>query len=213
MTGLDKFKNKSILLIAGGPTTNKINWDKINTDFIWSCNHFFLNPKCAKKNIDLFVLCDEVDLSLRNKVLHNYIRTHNSFVVFEQIGESGGFPKYYPNQYMWMLSKYRSKIGTAPRMMMLAIALGVKEIYFVGMDGLKKDGTAQHSFELNKAPRGTRGYGLFRRQYVEFWDYVLNYVRPNVKFHNLGEGHIENMTTDISQQCFQLSKTIRTLIQ
>ena len=204
LNGLDKFKGSSILFVGGGPTTNKVkDWEKTKTDYVWSCNHFYLHPKLSEMNVDFITLGNEVDLSKNNKQLTNYMKIHNTLCVFEDIRNNEiEFESRFPERCLYMYNKYRSKIGTVPRILILAAVLGVKEISFVGMDGLNKDGSANHSFELGKAPRGTRGYDLFRRQYVVFWDYMLNHLNMGIKFHNLGEGHIENMTTSISSQEF-----------
>ena len=91
----------------------------------------------------------------------------------------------------------------------MAIFLGVKDISFVGMDGLaqgeKLGDNCPHSFESDKRWNGTVDYDVYRRHYVMLWDYVLNWLRPHdIKFQNLGEGHPSNQTTDISRQMFPL---------
>ena len=211
---LDKFKDSSVLIVGGGPSTNCVKWENIKTDYIWTCNHFFLHPKLSKKNVDLAVLGDEVNLSTKNEKLHSYCERHQIACVFESIANDNlEFNSKFPHQCHYMYSKYRSKIGTTPREIILALTLGVKEIFFVGIDGLKENGLAKHSFEIGKKPRGTRGYDLFRCQYVVFWDYILNYLKPDTKFYNLGEEVIsENMTTNISLQKFPLSPEIKRLI-
>ena len=40
---LKKFKNKKILVLGAGPTTNWYDWNPDEYDYIFSCNHFFLN--------------------------------------------------------------------------------------------------------------------------------------------------------------------------
>ena len=39
----EKFKGKKILVIGAGPTTNWYDWNPDEYDYIFSCNHFFLN--------------------------------------------------------------------------------------------------------------------------------------------------------------------------
>jgi len=52
--------------------------------------------------------------------------------------------------------------------------------------------------------QGTYDYGLYRRNYVILWDYLLNNIGQNIKFKNLGEGHESNMSSDVSRQIFPL---------
>ncbi len=204
LKGLEKFKGSSILFVGGGPSTNKVkDWENINTDYVWSCNHFYLHPILSKMKVDFVTLGNEVDLNKNNKKLTNYMKSHDTICVFEDMREKEiEFESRFSDQCFFMYNKYRSKIGTAPRILILAAALGVKEIHFVGVDGLCENGSVDHSFELGKKPRGTRGYDLFRRQYVVFWDYMLNHLNMGIKFHNLGEGNKANMTTSISSQEF-----------
>ena len=45
--------------MGGGPTTNQCQWEKLDYDYIWSCNHFYRHPKlkdmstnpCAKDSM------------------------------------------------------------------------------------------------------------------------------------------------------------------
>ena len=78
---LEKFKNKKILVIGGGPTTNWYNWDPDKYDFVFSCNHFFLNEKINKIKIDLAMITNEVDLA--GEKFLEYIKTNNTTLVFE----------------------------------------------------------------------------------------------------------------------------------
>ena len=49
---LEKYEDSKILIVGGGPTTNEIDWDPEEYDYIWSTNHFFLND-----NIILMDFC------------------------------------------------------------------------------------------------------------------------------------------------------------
>lgn len=211
---IEQFKNKSVTIIGGGPSTDQKKWYNIKTDQYWSCNHFYLNPLLKNKKIDLIFLGHEVDLTTNNKLLHNYLIQNNSICLFEDIRENEiNFSNIRKNPIIYMYNKYRSKLGTLPRMICLAIILGFKDIYFIGMDGLSPNNKASHSFEKNKPPKGKFGYNLFRQQYVCFWDYILNYWKPNVNFYNLGESVLENLSTSISKTEFPLNYYIQKSIK
>ena len=51
----EKFKNSKILVIGAGPTTNWYNWNPDEYDYIFYCNHFFLNEKIKKGLIRLII--------------------------------------------------------------------------------------------------------------------------------------------------------------
>ena len=82
----------------------------------------------------------------------------------------------------------------------------------VGMDGHPIN--HQHSFEGGDKQHvgcaltpGARD--RYRREFVLFWDYLLNHVTHNTKYENLGEGHPANQTTDSSLKKFPLSKSTK----
>lgn len=105
--------------------------------------------------------------------------------------------------------RYRGKIGTMPRLLCFAVLLSAAEIHVVGMDGMGPDtrrGDPQvHAFQKDKPyGLGTLDYDVFRRHFVMLWDYILNDLGAwgQIRFQNLGEGHPENQSTDISRQIF-----------
>ena len=100
------------------------------------------------------------------------------------------------------------------RLICLATFLGVKKVYFVGMDGFPgRDGSKYtHAFEEKRYDGKQKTHGgrkfsfdIHRRQYVLLWDYLLNLVgEGGVAYQNLGEGHPANQSTDISTREFPL---------
>jgi len=53
---LENNKDKSLLVICGGPSVNKIQWENLDFDSIWACNHFYKNEKVRNKKLDLAVI-------------------------------------------------------------------------------------------------------------------------------------------------------------
>ena len=50
------YTGKSILIVGGGTSTLDRNWDKLDYDFLWTCNDFYKNDKVLSKKIDLYIL-------------------------------------------------------------------------------------------------------------------------------------------------------------
>lgn len=210
---LTKYKDKSLLIVGAGPSTVKVDWAKVSADYIWSCNHFFLYPKIADKLVSLFMISNEVKINA-DKKLEAYMRKFPaSTALFETTSRAqkqvAEFNERLPGRSTYMHARYRSKLGSMPRLICLAVSLGVSKVYFVGMDGLPTKNTP-HAFEPGKrlkgAPTKEGAPDIFRRQYVIFWDYILNVMNPKTEFYNLGEGVEGNLTTDISREMFPLSR-------
>lgn len=206
----EKVKDKTVMIVGAGPSAVKVDWERYNYDYLWSCNHFFMNEKLRKKNVDLWIPSDEVDL-INDENLHQYLnfkgkdswcclyptrkRDHEYLLkVKEKI----------PNVTYSHL-RYRSKIGIMPRLIILATLCGAKEVLFVGMDGVPSK-NIPHAFQPKKQPKGTAAMrdaqDIFRKQYVQLWDYLLNDLNRSTEYFNLGEGVKSNLTTDISVQEF-----------
>ena len=215
---LKKYKDKRLLMIGGGPSTNEVDWKGMDFeyDYAWSCNNFYLNPDMDEVKISLAFLGPTVDLE--DKKLQDYVNENKTVCVFEagispfrEPEQFEQFREACPERSCYIHQRYFSKLGTVARMVCLGTFLGAKKIYFIGMDGFPgKDGSKyKHAFEGPKKDHGGRlfSYDLHRRQYVLLWDYLLNTLEDNkVKYQNLGEGHPANQSSDISKKEFPLPK-------
>lgn len=199
-----RYKGKSVLLVGGGPSTVAVDWTKVKTDFIWSCGHFFLHPHLSQRSVDLFFVANEVGIN-KNKKLHAYLNKYpKTKACFETTSRSTAqiteFKKRFPKQCCYYHARYRSKIGAMPRLMTMATFMGFKDIYFVGMDGLPTKSTT-HAFQPGKKLRGAPtligAEDRFRRQYVIFWDYIINILRTQANFYNLGAETKSNLSADM----------------
>jgi hypothetical protein len=214
--GVKKFKNSKILIVGGGPSTLHVDWSSDDYDYVFSCNHFYLNKKLKNVDVALATFTTETDFSDKNDSFHNYMSKNSTIICFEdrmQLQEREHFKSIkdrYKNRAMYAHTRYRGKIGAVPRLLCMAVMFGAKEVHVVGMDGFKRGDklgeVAGHAFEVDKTRMGTHDYRLYHKHYVALWDYLLNDIGKNVKFQNLGEGHPSNMTTDISVQEFPLEK-------
>ena len=220
---VNKYKGKSILFLSGGPSTDSIKWENIDCDYIWSCNNFFLNPRIASKNVDLITIAPNIEL-VNNVELHKYLQNNNTNISFEiergdyikDFQQMKQFSDMYKDRCTFYHTRYRSQPGVSLRLLCYAIMLGASDIYFSGIDGFKKEGP-NHCFEVNKKnPNWYNTYGprFQDRQYVIFWEYLLNLrEKYNFTLYNLGKGHPYNVSTEISEKVFPLSKEIQEKIR
>lgn len=193
-----KYNNSTILILGGGPTTKKILKTNLpKHDYIWSVNHFYLNNNLPP--IDLAVLGKEPN-KFDSKLI-NYIKKHNTNIVFEEAKDSREGENYlhqlFPNNISWYNTRYQSKLGIGPRMVIYALMLGAKCIKFAGLDGYTPEGDNDHSFEPNKhlPPWGLNPkevYDLMDRQFLIFWEYIKTLKKLyNFEISNLGEKYPE----------------------
>lgn len=215
----NKFQNSKILVLAGGPSAKNYNWDEKNYDFVFSCNHFYLNPKINKIDVDFAVIGGEIDMSEKNTKFHNYFENNNTLLCFEDRmckKSSKYFAKMknkYQDRCVYMHSRYRGKPGVGTRLLLYAAFMRPSEIHFAGIDGMapntKRGDLHDHAFQTGKRySHDALNYGVYRRHYVLFWDYIINYLKLNdtIKFQNLGEGMDRNQSTSISKAYFPLEK-------
>ena len=216
MPMLQKFAGSKILIVGAGPSTKLTKWEDYEYDYLWSCNHFFRYDDLASKKLDLVSLGNE--LSLQNDDLKKYLRkSPGTMCIFDaRISRSeedvANFDKRYPARSTYYYTRYFGRVGTMTRLICLATFLGASEVAFVGMDGAPKDqakvtnSVFEPSKEAGGPNKGPSEYNFSRIQYTMFWDYILNYLRPQTKYQNIGETYLNNLTADISKQNFKLEK-------
>jgi hypothetical protein len=192
-----KYKGKSLLIIGGGPSTDEVAWDRLDVDFKWSCNGFYLHPLLRQQDLDLVVMGNLQDY--RDENLINYLRTHNTKVLFERpylytktVLENAEFHGEFANRvyYSDCDKAYSSIVGPPARLMMLACTLGVSDIYYVGIDGFDPNLKNKHAFTKEDGLRS----GASHNQYSKYYDAHTKFFRriyedfgSSIKFHNLGE--------------------------
>jgi len=221
---LKEVRGAKLLIVAAGPTASEYDWDPKDYDHVFSCNHFYLNKKLKEHNVTLSTFAGEIDFHKKNKddKIFKYLDNNDTLVCIddqhnnilqEKKEDFKILTERYPTRAMFLHTRYRGKIGSAPRLIALAVDLQPREIHFIGFDGMskstKRGDLHNHAFQKDKRySQKSLDYNMFRRQYVAFWDYILNDLQAHkkIKFQNLGEGHPFNMTTDISRQAFPLEK-------
>ena len=80
-----RYKNKKLLIVGGGPTTNQCQWENLDYDYIWSVNHFYKHPKLQKLPVDLCLVGQEV-MHDHPKAFVDYVRSNETLVGFELCG-------------------------------------------------------------------------------------------------------------------------------
>ena len=195
----------SVYIVGGGPSTSNIDFSKHKDKPKWVMNSFFKNEKLLNlDNIQLATFLDDVDLN--DSRLGEFLSKDP--LVVQEISDKGQDRilsiKNKCKNITYMMTRYRSRLGVGARLIVLAILMGVKNIYISGMDGYDVNSELTHSFEKGKAiprwitnftahaPSGTKSAGvvLQRQQFVVFWDYILFNLskKYDFKIHDLSKG-------------------------
>ena len=189
---LKKFKNSKILIIGGGGSTNKLlNFNKIEKeyDYIWSLNTFFLHPILNQIPIALASFGPDTIPAINSQL--DYLNEFNPLIFIEYHYKwYGGSDRTkiikYLNEEFYDLNylifgqvKFYSLLGGGIRLIILACALGAKEILFIGFDGYKGYlDENPHSFELGKRSLPSRLVlyqdkdARYFYEYNLFWNYI-----------------------------------------
>lgn len=201
----DFVKNKSVLVVGGGPSSEKLTDDIINSyDLIFSCNHFFKNDFLKNHKIDLALVGDEVDFNDED-FLH-YVNTYRPILGFEHSSRRStinliSLSENYENCFIY-LTRYFSRLGYAPRACILARLFGANRVDFIGVDGFKK-GDNSHFFEKSKNPPPFDDAEKFKDNMRVFCEYMLKDLKlepenfNNLSKNSIYEGILENVKSDL----------------
>tara|TARA_Y100000310_G_C20639824_1_gene793281 strand:+ start:448 stop:1509 length:1062 start_codon:yes stop_codon:yes gene_type:complete len=221
---MTKFVDKKIMIVCGGPSTNEVDWQNLEYDYLWTCNEFYKNEKLKNERVDFATLAPIVDLE--NEELKSKTRRDGTIISFPLIASYIHdnipldsvikFAYEFPSQSCHWYTRYSSVIGTGVRMIAMAILCQAKEIYFVGVDGRSKvesDGNLLHVFDGDKpVPNWYNQYGdRFQvRQNLIFWDYVSQLKQKyDFNIYNLGEGQEYNSLTSVSKVLYPLNDEVK----
>jgi cyclopropane fatty-acyl-phospholipid synthase-like methyltransferase len=222
----DKFKDSKILIVGAGPSTNEVKWHNLEYDYIFSLNHFYLNSNLKNRKVDIAVIGGEVDYQSDDFL--NYVNEFNPILMFELHSRWEKEKTYlrllyenYPKISCFNTRIY-GKLGGVPRLLMFALEMKPKEIYFIGMDGgtslsavsKKFTGDLNHSFEEGKENlphlvNESNAYSVYYGQYEELWNYILNELNYDTRLYNLGENSEYNFSSIWSKEHFPLTEEIQ----
>lgn len=211
-----KYKNSSVLILGGGPTTALSKWEMVQYDYLWSINYFFLNKKIVDHSPSLVSLGNEVNFTPDNVDLYNFLNTNECDIIIQPNDVRRNIENFrlrFDSRIGYFSPRWNGKLGAAHRLLLLAIFLNVKQIYIAGIDGytrsFNKDlgNEGLHSFQTNVHFKEGYSYDIMVAQNVIFWQYVLDLQKVyNFNIINLGEGHPSNMATEITQIYFNNEK-------
>ena len=181
------YKDKTVLVIGAGPSTNEANYNNIERDFTWSCNHFYLNSILKEMKIDLAMLMSEPDLD--SKEFLEYREKHKPYLGFEIHDHWFEYEFDDYDKYFMMHPKFYGRIGVGARMLIFAAALGCKTIKFVGFDGPEYQLKGDHAFEPGKTSLPSVCNGKTFEQIISIhkiqYDLLWNYLKDNFLDLNL----------------------------
>ena len=210
---LSKYRDSSILILGGGPTTSLVDWKNVDRDYLWTMNHFFLNKTILDHKPDLISLGNEINFSKENEKLHEFITNQDSDIIIQPNDvrkNISSFTNEFHNRISYYSPRWNGKLGAAHRLLLLAIFLNVKHIYIAGVDGITPSfnrdlgSNGLHSFQRDVHFKEGYGYDIMVVQNVIFWQYVMDLQKKyNFTITNLGEGHPSNMATEITKKYFK----------
>lgn len=215
-----QYRDKSVLVVGGGPSTVEVKWEDLEVDYIWSCTNFFLNDRLLNVDIDLVSLGNLQDYY--NKDLLNYMDTHpGTKVLFET---NYLYPKtllenaHFTFKYSSRIHKgegekaYTGIVGPPARLITLAANVGFKNIYFVGIDGFDPELKNAHAFTNEAGLREGAVHNTYEKYYNAHTSFANNIYRDfgnRVNFHNLGEAaDSHNIMSFVSKKKFPLKKEL-----
>ena len=189
----DSYKDKTLLLVGGGPSSSLIDFDNISYDYLWSMNQFYLNKKLSNKKIDLVMIMGETKLD----EIRAYRDRYSPKIGFEIHPRWNNYQFDNYTKYFCMHTRFYGKIGIGARMLIFASALGFKNIIFCGLDGPEPILKGDHAFEPGKTtlPSCFVNQDLstivneFKYQYDVLWNYI-HQLYPLTKFYNIGNKSI-----------------------
>ena len=170
------------------------------------CNDYRKHSIIKNITPDLFYLSNEVyvqhetiEFLIKNKDIVcamdiNVTRSPTSMNIIKQVNKD--------NNFIFSLRSFTSS-GVMPRLITLASLLGAKEVGFVGLDGYSEEhyqeGTYVSSFEggTKKIANSNFNYRSQCREFILFWDYVVNIVDKKTKFVNYGSCYEHNISKHI----------------
>ena len=181
-----KYSGKKILIIGGGSSTNdyfsKNNGEEY--DYLWSVNHFFLNPFLKNIKVDLAMMMLEPDIF--SKSFLNYYENYKPILGFELHDKWKNTIIPYEDCFV-MQTRFYGILGACQRMIIFASLLKAKQVDFIGLDGLNAIRQGKHAFQPGKKTLPSVSNDLvYQSQYKELWKYLYSF-KETTKFTNLSK--------------------------
>lgn len=201
-------EGKSVFIIGAGPSTSLVNIENIcqQYDQIWVCNDYRKHDKVKNITPDLFYLSNEIyllpetlDFLYENKEITCTmdINVNRNPVMMNKIKKINK-----DNNFIFSLRSFTSS-GVMPRLITLATLLRASKVGFVGLDGYSKEhyekGVYESSFEggTKQIANPNFNYRSQCREFILFWDYVVNIINKGTSFINYGNNYEHNVSRHI----------------
>ena len=214
-----EYKGKSVLIIGGGPSTIDVKWQNIKTDYIWSCNDFYLNKRLLEIKLDLVAMGNLQDYT--NSSLLEYLDKGETKILIEDNhirtttlqNNKSFYNRYKSRVHRGHVDKeYTGIVGPPSRLVTLACNLGMSDIYYVGIDGFDKSLKNMHAFTNEDGLRGGAAHGSYDKYFdhiTGFFERVHRDFGQRVNFHNLGErSSAHNIPSFVSKKLYPLNEQI-----
>ena len=210
---LDKFTDKTILILGAGTSTLDAKWENLDYDYIWSCNDFYISKRLENTKIDLITVAYNTDIM--NENFQKRLLKDNPMILIEphhyrEKVESEELKKFSSKfNVFWVDIPLDSIAGAAARLVKLALMCNAKNIYFAGVDGFNKKFTNKHAFTEHVGLKDTdtrREYSIYYEGFIKFFEHLLQFDYS--KLQNLGEGFDYNNGSEVSEKHFPLRKEV-----
>ena len=181
----EKYQGKKIIILGGGPSTNVFLKTRQNYlkhyDYVWSVNHFFLNPILSELRVDLAMMM--LEPNILSDEFKKYLYRFKPTLGFELHDKWRTNRIPYQDCFV-MQTRFYGILGACQRMIIFAAVLRASEVAFVGLDGLEAIRRGQHSFQEGKTtlPSISRDE-IYKSHYDEFYRYIYQF-REHTKFIN-----------------------------
>jgi len=210
---LEKFRDKKILVLGGGTSTLDIKWEKLDYDYIWTCNDFYISKRLKNIKIDLILISYNTDIVDNN--LKTRLRKDNPLILVEphhyrekiNSKELSLFSKEFNVYQIHIPFEFKNIAGAASRLVKLALMCNPKTVYFAGVDGFNTSFSNKHAFTEHIGLKDTDTRREYKTYYEGFMKYFKHLLELDYKkLQNLGEGFDYNIGSEISKNYFPITK-------
>lgn len=187
-----KIKNAKVLIIGGGPSTLRYNWNWNDYDIVCSVNNFIVN-----QSISPYV---DFALIMRKSNTNDILQKTNATLIIVKSSKILNIKEIDTTRYFYMLPRYWSHLGAASTLLVIMTLLGAQTIHIVGMDGYPKESNKVnylHAFIENDKPPKYYSYSYYYDLYKKLWNYLKYKIGQNIKYVNLGYGHPYNISSHV----------------
>ena len=216
------FRDKTVLIIGAGPSTNLTNWNNLEYDYVFACNNFFMNEKVENEKPFFISLAANIDFS--NEKLQDYFNKNDCIIGLEpehlkphEIDQFGRLYNKFRDKICIYQTRYCSALGIGARQIIFSILMGAKKIYFCGHDQYYLENEeAAHAYENNKRlPKWRIKYGkdFQDRQLIILSDYIMKLKETyDFEIYNLAEEQECCAWSFATKAMFPITKKIRSCL-